>query len=62
MQGRTVGAVVLVVGVLMFLVAAAADSLGLGGAPGFGWKQIVGVAAGVVVAAVGLVRMRSARG
>ena len=62
MQGKALGAVVLVVGVLMFLVAAAADSIGVGGAPGFGWKQIVGVAAGVAVAAVGLVRMRSAGG
>jgi hypothetical protein len=61
MKGRTVAAVVLVVGVLMFLIAAAADGIGLGGAPGFGWKQIVGVAAGVLMAAVGIVGLRSSR-
>lgn len=61
MQGKTVGTIVLVVGVLILLVAAAADSIGLGGAPGFGWKQMVGVAVGVALAGVGIVRRRSSR-
>jgi hypothetical protein len=62
MSTRTQGVVLLVVGVLVFLVSAAADTLGVGGAPGFGWKQITGVIVGVVVAAAGMVRLRSPQG
>ena len=59
MSGRTLGRVLLVLGVLIFLVAAAADRLGVGAASGFGWKQIVGVVVGIVLAVVGMVRLRS---
>jgi hypothetical protein len=45
--------VLLVVGGLLVLVSAAADRLGMGGAPGFGWKQIVGVGLGVVLVVAG---------
>jgi len=62
MHSRGVGAGLLFVGVVLFLVAAGADRLGLGGAPGFGWKQLAGVVLGVAVAGAGLVRLRSARG
>jgi hypothetical protein len=55
MRRKALPVTVLVAGVLLFLVSAAADSLGIGGAPGFGWKQIVGTVAGVVAAAVGLI-------
>lgn len=61
MREKGIGAILLVVGVLLLLVSAAADSIGLGGAPGFGWKQLVGVVVGLVVAATGLVRLRSSR-
>lgn len=59
MNRKTTGVVVLVVGVLLFLVAATADTLGIGGAPGFGWKQITGVVVGVVAAAAGMNLLRS---
>jgi hypothetical protein len=49
----------LALGVLLVLVSAAADRLGLGGAPGFGWKQLAGLAVGVLIAAVGMVKLRS---
>jgi hypothetical protein len=59
MSKKTVAVVLLVAGVLLFLVSVAADSLGIGGNPGFGNKQLAGVVVGVVIAAVGLVRLRS---
>ncbi len=61
MSRKTVGVVLLVVGVLLFLVSATADSLGIGGAPGIGWKQILGMVVGVAVAATGLTRLRPDR-
>ncbi len=49
---------VLVLGILLALVSLFADPLGLGAKPGFGWKQTLGLAAGVVLAALGLWRRR----
>lgn len=58
MNNRMIGIGLLVVGVLLFLVAAAADTIGVGGAPGFGWKQITGVVVGIALAAAGISRLR----
>ena len=58
MSNRLLGIILLVVGVLLFLSALAADSLGFGAFPGLGWKQIGGAIIGVVVAAVGMVQLR----
>ena len=58
MTGKTLPVAALVGGVLLFLVSLAADSLGLGGAPGVGWKQITGAAVGVVSAAFGILKLR----
>jgi hypothetical protein len=59
MSKKTIGVVLLVVGVLIFLISAAADSLGIGGSPGIGWKQMLGMGVGVVVAAAGMTNLRS---
>ena len=59
MSNKTVGMALLVVGVLLFLISAVADPLGIGGSPGIGFKQIAGIVVGVVLAAIGMVRMRS---
>lgn len=59
MSNKTVGVALLVVGVLLFLISAAADPLGIGGSPGIGFKQIAGMVVGVVLAAIGMVRQRS---
>lgn len=61
MSKRQRSVVILVVGVLLFLVSAGADTLGLGSAPGFGWKQLTGFAVGVVLAAIGVTGLRSSR-
>jgi hypothetical protein len=59
MSDKTVGVVLLVAGVLLFLVSAAADSLGIGGYPGIGMKQLAGIVVGVVIAALGMLKLRS---
>jgi hypothetical protein len=51
--------VLLVAGVLLFLVSLAADPLGIGPYPGIGMKQIAGAVVGVVLAAVGISKMKS---
>jgi len=58
MDPKQRGVVMLVVGILLVLVSAAADRLGVGGAPGFGWKQIAGVILGLALAAAGAASLR----
>ncbi len=50
---KTLGYILIVVGVILLVVSIFADSLGLGTSAVFGWKQIVGSIAGVVLALVG---------
>lgn len=50
---KTIGIALLVVGVILLIGSLAADVIGLGAAPGFGYKQIVGSIAGAVVAVFG---------
>lgn len=62
MSEKAQGVVVLVIGVLLFLLCALADALGVGGSPGMGWKQILGMVVGVAVAAYGMMKVRSGPG
>ncbi len=55
MAKRNVGLIVLIVGVVLVLAAATADLTGIGGQPGFGWKQMAGAGLGVIVAIVGVI-------
>lgn len=55
---RIVGIVLLVVGIIVLIVSVAADAIGLGGSPGFGYKQVAGTAIGVIAAVVGGILMR----
>jgi hypothetical protein len=50
---KTVGSVVLVFGILILLASLFADSIGIGGSPGFGPGQIIGLIVGPVIAFVG---------
>jgi hypothetical protein len=56
MTQRGSALVILVVGVLLALVSLFADALGIGGEPGFGYKQAAGLAVGVMLMALGLWR------
>jgi hypothetical protein len=49
----------LIVGIVLVLVGLAADVVGVGGYPGFGWKQILLVGVGIVIAIVGGLGLRS---
>ena len=55
---RALAVSLLVAGVLLFLFSLTADTIGIGEGPGVGWKQITGAAIGVVIAAIGIVRLR----
>lgn len=48
MSSKMIGVVFLILGVVVLFVSLAADALGIGNVPGFGWKQILGAAAGAV--------------
>jgi hypothetical protein len=52
---KTVGLVVLVVGIVVLLLSLVADPIGIGGHPGFGAYQIAGTIVGAIVTVVGLV-------
>ena len=53
MSKRTLGIVLIVLGVLLVILSLSADALGIGNGAGIGWKQILGAVIGVLVAAGG---------
>lgn len=56
MGGRKIaGIVLLVLGIVILILSLIADLVGIGVSPMFGYRQIIGTVAGVIVAAVGLV-------
>lgn len=52
---KTIGIALLVVGAVLLIGSVAADVLRVGCVAGFGYKQIIGTVAGVIVAIVGFV-------
>jgi hypothetical protein len=54
MSKRTIGYVLIALGVVVLVVSLAADVIGIGGSLVFGWKQQLGTAVGVIVALVGV--------
>ena len=58
MTQRRTALVILVVGVLLALASLFADAIGIGGEPGFGWKQTAGLVVGLVLVWVSLWRGR----
>ena len=54
MQNPALAKTLMIVGILIVLIAALADPLGLGRSPGFGWRQTLGVIVGALVIAAGL--------
>jgi len=56
MEKKTVGIVLLVIGIVILIVSLAADPLGLGGSNAvFGPRQIIGTVAGAIVTIVGVI-------
>jgi hypothetical protein len=53
MNNKQLGIALLVIGVIILLLSLLANSIGIGGAPGFGYKQIAGTVVGVIIAIVG---------
>ncbi len=54
MDSPLLARVVIVVGTLLILISLFADPLGLGRAPGVGWKQILGIVVGALVLLAGV--------
>ena len=54
--------VALIVGVLVVVLSALADPLGLGESPGFGWRQGLGVIAGLLSMLLGVRWRRTGSG
>jgi hypothetical protein len=53
MERRQIGYLVVAAGILLVVVSAFADPIGVGEGGGFGWKQGVGIVVGAVLAALG---------
>lgn len=61
MDRKRIGASLLALGVVMFVLSAIADPIGVGDGSGVGWKQVVGMVAGAAAIAIGAVWWRSGR-
>jgi hypothetical protein len=55
MTERNAGLIALIVGIIIVLAAVTADPTGLGGQPGFGWRQMAATALGIIVAIIGVI-------
>lgn len=55
MDKKKLGFALLVIGVIILLIGLLADSIGIGGATGFGYKQIIAVVVGVITSIVGYI-------
>jgi hypothetical protein len=54
MQSPAFGWILIAAGVILFLVSAFADTLGLGAEARFGWKQTLGVLVGLAAVVAGV--------
>ena len=52
---KTMGVTLLVVGAVLLIGSFTADMIGIGVAPGIGYKQIIGAVAGAVIAVAGFI-------
>ncbi|MFQ5896413.1 MAG: hypothetical protein ACE5JJ_11470 [Nitrospinota bacterium] len=53
MEKQKLGWAVTVIGIVLAVLSALADPLGLGGSPGVGWYQILGFIVGILLIVVG---------
>lgn len=54
MSTKTIGFLLIALGVVVAVVSLAADMIGIGNRQGIGWQQLLGIAVGVIVALVGI--------
>ena len=54
MSNKTIGILLIALGIIIVLVSLVADSLGIGNQMGIGWTQLLGAAIGVIMAIVGV--------
>jgi hypothetical protein len=52
---KLTGILMIVIGVILLALSLLADVIGLGGASGFGWKQILGSVVGAAAVVAGLI-------
>ena len=57
-NNKTIGTVLLIVGVIVLIVSLGADAIGLGGGARFGGQQILGAVVGVILLIAGFVYSR----
>ncbi len=53
MEKKKLGSILSVIGIVVLLLSVFADLLGIGGYPGFGYKQIIGAALGIMIGIIG---------
>ncbi len=53
MQRKTLGSLLIGIGIIVLLVSLFADVIGIGGHPGLGYKQIIGIVIGIGIAILG---------
>ena len=58
MNTRQLGWALVAGGLVLVAIGLSADSIGLGPVPGFGYKQTAATVVGLVVAAVGVLKVR----
>ena len=61
MQNPAFAKTLMIVGIVIVLLSALADPLGLGRSPGFGWWQTLGVIVGALVILAGVYLRRRAK-
>ncbi len=60
MEKKKLGTILMGIGIIVLLISVFADPLGIGGYPGFGYKQVVGVILGIVTGIIGIAFLRKA--
>ena len=55
---KTWGSIFTVVGIIILLISLFGDLIGVGGYPGIGYKQIIGMIIGVVIVIIGFIFYR----
>jgi uncharacterized membrane protein YgaE (UPF0421/DUF939 family) len=59
MSKKTIGYLLIALGVVIAVVSLAADVIGIGHKPGIGWQQLLGTAIGVIIAIIGVWQAQS---